>query len=353
MPDKHKTKEWIFRIVLCFCGIFLSLALAELYLRISSFKYKFSPRTVKINGREELWDVTINESDYKDGYVNYKFCYSSNYKGFFDKDNCVPTTLNSLGFRGPLFNFEKKADIFRIIFLGDSFIYGQGVFYEKTLVERLKHLLNNRTINGKQIEVFNLAVPDSSTEDEIADYIDFGSKLKPDLVIVQWNTNDFPSSKIYNDHFKFITGNYLEAFNPPKLIKWSALGRFLWHTIKTKLVSHQLMELTAFELELGKNNFQRLLYLKKQASADNSEFVLLIFPELIKFENYPYANLIDSLKKFCQENNIQTLDLLPSLSKYKDKDLWVHPSDHHPNNLAHEIAAMQIYNFLNENYFDD
>ena len=346
-----KTKALFIKIALIFFGIFVSFLLIELSLRLF-FKQNYSPRIVKFKNHQETWGTIYYESDYENGYVNYQYCYSSDYKGFFDKNDCVPTTLNLLGFRGPLFEFERKEETYRIVFLGDSFTFGEGVFFEKTYPKRLENLLSTRTINGKKIEVFNLAISGSWTEDEIKTYIQFGQKLKPNLVVLQWHPNDFPSSTLTRDHERSISGNYIAAFNPPEIVKRFALGRFIWHTIKTKQVSNQIMQLTPLELVLGQESFSQIFELKQLISNDGADFVLLIFPELIKFNHYPYSQLSDSLKEFCASKKIVFIDLLPPLSQHQDKDLWVHPSDHHPNDIAHEIAAQSIYDYLNKRYLD-
>jgi hypothetical protein len=40
------------------------------------------------------------------------------------------------------------------------------------------------------------------------------------------------------------------------------------------------------------------------------------------------------------------LDLFYPYSMYRDKDLWVNPTDQHPNEIAHRIAAERLFDFL-------
>lgn len=40
------------------------------------------------------------------------------------------------------------------------------------------------------------------------------------------------------------------------------------------------------------------------------------------------------------------IDLLPVYSAYQDKDLWVNPTDQHPNEIAHKLAAESLSDFL-------
>jgi hypothetical protein len=73
---------------------------------------------------------------------------------------------------------------------------------------------------------------------------------------------------------------------------------------------------------------------------------VLIFPELIRFDDYPYGELIDQVRVYCEARRIEVVDLLPLLSAHRDRDLWVHESDHHPNPAAHELAARALLGTL-------
>jgi hypothetical protein len=44
----------------------------------------------------------------------------------------------------------------------------------------------------------------------------------------------------------------------------------------------------------------------------------------------------------CREAGVEVLDLTAALSVRPEKDLWVHPTDHHPNARAHGLAATAI-----------
>ena len=46
------------------------------------------------------------------------------------------------------------------------------------------------------------------------------------------------------------------------------------------------------------------------------------------------------MREFCETERIEVVDLLPAFRGRHDRDLWVHPSDRHPNPAGHAIAAL-------------
>jgi hypothetical protein len=93
-----------------------------------------------------------------------------------------------------------------------------------------------------------------------------------------------------------------------------------------------------------------LLKMKNLANDLNSEFILVIFPIIYwPDHNYPFEKIHEKLHDMSKELDIQVVDLKESFLKYKDEELWVHPVDQHPNDLAHKITADKILNFIRAN----
>ncbi len=310
-----------------------------------------SPRIFKVGEKQFLWSGPLLQ-EYRDseGYLNYKYCYFSNPRRYFDKNNCVANTVNWAGFREKHLKSFTKNNTYRVIFLGDSFTFGEGVFLNDTFVKRVGTLLNEKKINGKDIEIINLGIGGAATKNELEVYYEHARALNPDLILLQWNTNDFAVSKISETHANLITGNYLQSYKIIEPINKSALLTYTWQVVQRKKLSNELISVNKQELELGRHNFYEILEIQKAVSEDNADFVLLIFPELYNLDNYPFSEIINSLSLFAKENNISTIDLLPELKNYEDRVLWVHPTDHHPNELAHEIASKKIYEFIDNTY---
>jgi hypothetical protein len=60
----------------------------------------------------------------------------------------------------------------------------------------------------------------------------------------------------------------------------------------------------------------------------------------------------DAVVRYCSDHGIPVLDLRPAYSGYDGLELWVHPSDQHPNEIAHDMAARAIAWFLRRNAAD-
>lgn len=105
---------------------------------------------------------------------------------------------NSVGLR----NTDELNDdpsVFRVLVVGDSFIYGMYVHNPETFPARLEETLNQRL--DTPVQVLNAGVPGYTIADEL-DYLkQKGLALKPDLVIFGFYTNDifdfYPTMRQY------------------------------------------------------------------------------------------------------------------------------------------------------------
>jgi len=95
-------------------------------------------------------------------------------------------TTNSLGYRGREIAALKEPGELRILFTGDSFVYGDFVNDDQTLPAQLERRLNARCAN---VRVVNAGLGDATITEEAA-LIDRGLRLSPDLVILMFGEND-------------------------------------------------------------------------------------------------------------------------------------------------------------------
>src|SRR6187549_158095 len=75
-------------------------------------------------------------------------------------------TTSDAGFRGRDVAAPKSPDAYRMIGIGDSYMFGQGVADEETYLARLPGLINNSR-PGERVETVNLAVPGFNTAMEV------------------------------------------------------------------------------------------------------------------------------------------------------------------------------------------
>lgn len=103
-----------------------------------------------------------------------------------------PVTINSLGLRQPDLALAPDPTRYRILLLGDSVVFGVGVADSDTLPAQLATVLKDRVgeINGREVEVINMGCISYNSEQELVQYKQLGAKLKPDLVLLMFSSND-------------------------------------------------------------------------------------------------------------------------------------------------------------------
>lgn len=103
-------------------------------------------------------------------------------------------TTNAAGFRDGPHAGTKAPGAYRVVVLGDSFVFGSGVPEDAVLTRRLAARL------GPGFEIVNLGVPGYGTDQELLTLRRWGRTLNPDLVLAGFFWNDVmenASAEIY------------------------------------------------------------------------------------------------------------------------------------------------------------
>ena len=101
----------------------------------------------------------------------------------------MPTTINSLGLRGPDFPVGKAEGEIRILFVGDSITVGLGVDEEDTFIRQVEKILKADSPDTN-VRTINAGCSGYTTWQE-ADYLKReGLRLSPDLVVLNFCLND-------------------------------------------------------------------------------------------------------------------------------------------------------------------
>ena len=232
-----------------------------------------------------------------------------------------------------------------ILGLGDSFTMGQGVRYEHTYLRRLERQLAK---DGMPALVNNTALPHTDLPAICDTYAAESAHEHYPLVIYGFVLNDFGMPGVS----KVVGLDYIDLNNGGNEFSiWRsnlATVNFVSHAIDTIRLDRvtRKIYLNAFEGENSLKHFELLDDLNRRIKTDDGRLVIVLFPLLYEFYDYPFQEIHDKIAHFCREQAIPLLDLLPAFSKHRAKELWVHPTDHHPNDIAHEIAAGEVHRFL-------
>jgi hypothetical protein len=86
-----------------------------------------------------------------------------------------------------------------------------------------------------------------------------------------------------------------------------------------------------------------MLEMDRRLRRRGARLLVAPWPLLASLEShYPFEPVHETLRFFCLVNGIPYHDLLPVFRGRRTADLWVHPVDHHPNELAQRLAAESL-----------
>jgi hypothetical protein len=105
----------------------------------------------------------------------------------------IDVAHNALGFRDLEFEPHKTPGRPRIVFLGDSFVWG----YDAEAEERFTNVLRRR---HPEWEVLNLGVSGYGTDQECLLLEEFAPRLQPDVVVVEYNGVDRADNRLSVNH---------------------------------------------------------------------------------------------------------------------------------------------------------
>lgn len=252
--------------------------------------------------------------------------------------------FNSYFVRDRDFDTNKKPGVTRIGVIGDSIAMGYGI---KDVKDRFSNILEKKLRDAKQnVEVYNLGESGADTDAEIENYNKV-KKLNLDIIIWEYFLNDAqPSGKstgaevlrkegARGDIAKFIS-TYSYFFD---YTYWRLSARY----------EKTLRELRSADMGSYKNRevFERhkelITSFIEQLKNENKKVIVIIFPFMYFFPNYPAKDIHVTMGKIFRENGIEPIDLLDDLKNKNTKDLIVSKFDYHPNIGVQKLAADRLY----------
>ena len=278
-------------------------------------------------------------------YAQFGHVYDGDPRGYFDADHAITYRLNRHGFRGPDWEREKAPGVRRIVLLGDSFAFGEGVRLEHTLGARLEEILSSDS--GAATEVLTFAVGGWGTRDQINFLEHAGIGFDPDLVIVVYVLNDAEYAGGLD-----LWRRFREQYQNRRL-QGSYLASYLYAGFARRRLARAYIEdlvgRSQEQREDWSQSFGDLARGRRIAMSVGAGFAVAIFPFLYELDaSYPFRPLHEMVAQFCVWNGIRVLDLFDAFEGRPYAELWVHPSDQHPNEDGHRISAVALADFVRE-----
>jgi hypothetical protein len=270
-----------------------------------------------------------------------------------------PVRLNSHGFRGAEIR-EKHESEYRILVIGDSHVYGQGVGDRELMTTHLEDRLNE-TDPTCRFRVINMGVRAFSINNEYTLLEKTGLNLKPNHVLLYFYVNDLEPVDVEDRYRRFRsfdwymfdlsskpTGDVVVSWNRLQYVRKSA--SLMWaHDIyqawrnRDDLVNRILRgetddevrerfrfaaeQLTRFHELSRRNEFRLTLFLIPVAAQIGSNFSGSVYP----------SKMIDQAKRMALDHH----DLLPDFRAHYVPHgvLPVIPFDGHYDEVGHRIMA--------------
>ena len=254
---------------------------------------------------------------------------------------------NSHGFRTPEYTVARPPATFRVVVVGDSITWGQGVELAETFPERLENVLApDLAARGLALEVIALGVCGSRLVDNALRLRAHAAALDPDLVVLQ----HFPNDVEYRTRYRRpeLLAELGESFGFLRALRAGLERTAYWDELRdwARPSSDGWQVFAAAAAETA-----------RWREASGVPVVVLAFPPSDLRENGGNFDEYRELEAFSdvlgpplaemRRLGLPVLDLVEPLRRGAGRSyLCVSPADGHPNPLAHSIVARALADFL-------
>lgn len=260
-------------------------------------------------------------------------------------------TTNVWGFRGIAHPLEAGDDVFRIVGIGDSFMFGQGVADEETYLAVLEARIN-AVFPAHTLQIINTAVPGYNTVMEIETLREKGLRLRPDLVILDIVGNDLELPNFIRRKVSVLSLDrfFLADFIDRRLGRRGPLIRELdrFGLMSTKartidtvppeyadMVGWDAFAAAMRELkQLAQSHHFRVVSVLLAPKKDGFKQRALQFSEELGFRVLWVG---EAYLKYLEDHQ---------MNDYFGSPLALGPDDGHPSPLGHRIAAETLLDFM-------
>jgi lysophospholipase L1-like esterase len=287
-------------------------------------------------------------------YVNQPgritFRYDGNPRGYFDEQCEVHHDVNPLGFRGPAF-IQKPEGTFRVVCLGDSFTFGEGVRNEDTYPEVAARLLRKQ---GRQTDACNLGVGGYNTTQSLGVLERFGFDLEPDVVVLGYTINDAepplyridPASgePVRRDREMSIEAEASPQKPPATALYRLRLAQAVWKVFHARNLTQQTLRYYRSVNDPTRPGWieseRDLREIIAKCRERGIPCIVVMFPLLYELSDaYPFRAVHERVGEVVTGAGGEFIDLLPRLKGQDPGGLIVHPTDPHPNETVHALAG--------------
>ncbi|MDP6627214.1 MAG: GDSL-type esterase/lipase family protein [Methanopyri archaeon] len=339
-PSHRSGREtYVNRLILVLVSILVTLLLLELGARW--FNAPLEPKQETISLR--------STTDYGLGYElipnsSFVHIYDSDPYGTLPHDLRITYLVNSWGLRGPERTLDNGEDVYRILVIGDSFTFGEGVAFENSFPAMLEEGLEENAPTDRRYQVINAGIPGYTIYQKTGLLMKLAPWIKPNMIILGFVLND----PITNQESTKRKGDDL-IYSTQEGEGGEGLGSVLYDLIQRRSENRRDTQdveewYRSYYLGKGKMRWKKwslrsIDQMTRYSKSQNITFMLAIFPLIHRLDDYPFRDIHELIASSCRERGIEVIDLLPVFENSTTSTLWVHPLDHHPNTKAHQMIA--------------
>lgn len=243
---------------------------------------------------------------------------------------------------------KKKKGAKRLVFIGDSFTYGEAVPRGAAYPDAINNYLRLLG-NPDNWEIVNYGIIGADMPFIYEKNFKDALKTNPDAIVYTWIPNDTPYG---GKREEFLRLN--DLINRRNLILRTK-GISLIKLISTASTNRRLTRDTLkwYQDVNGPNNkeierfSEALSKMKRESEARGVDFRVALFPILAgKPGRYPLARAHKYIGGILHRENIKYIDLTHSVLRLPADKLWICPANHHPNVQMHRWAAKALMQYL-------
>ena len=296
-------------------------------------------------------------------YLYPRWEYSSDYGSILFKNtkmhNIRPGkwefvyTVNDYRYRGELIPLSNTYPKRNIVVLGDSYGFGTGVNdgeeFSSVIAKNLE----------RKYDVVNLSVGGWGITQQIRRFYEFGQLYRPDLVILQFCSNDLDDNfrnkvtVIENGRFKFVKASksifwvnkYLSNSIIQKSQIYNMLRNGIYRSLQRQVIDNELNKLDRSFKEVPPKQAYHLELLELFAKDLNQKGIRLI---LISVNDH-LDNLPAMKKKVMQLDSLGILEYGDTSNWFENVEDYGSPEGHNWGTKGHAIIGDRLTQMISEN----
>lgn len=262
--------------------------------------------------------------------------------------------LNSKGLRDGEYAVPKPAGVTRILVLGDSVAFGDGVKVEEAFGDRLEAMLNDAS-HRRRYEVLNAGIRGYNTVQQAVLLREIGLAYDPDVVLVAYVLND---AEPLHRQAGLIDRRHGSLIALKDLIKrHSFLYAFLrrnMELMRHRVTPQRFVETYDDQFAPADPGWlasrEALSEIGAVCRSRGIRPLLAVFPRLegtASAQEYPHRHLHEQVLTAAREAGFEVMDLLEAYQGRDPLGLRVSAGDiFHPNPYGHELAARALTAFF-------